>query len=432
MTASPGWGASQPSAERWALAALVSAALLVRLALAVVTPAFQAPDEEGHLYYVEFLGENARLPEQPARTIEVWLDPASHAYHPPLAYLSFVPLERGLSAAGASPEWKLRALRAQNALYGAATVWIGYLVVALLTPLRDPRRWMVAALLAFVPGFVGVTSSLNNDGLANLLALLLWVPLLGGVRRRLRPWLLGALFGAACLSKLTVLVLAPVLLIVPLLRRDVDRVKAVEQLLIAGAVAAVMAAPWMLRNQLVYGNPLAIGVGSFSFTWLQTLLPADVVARVAEPMPGKALLQFWGRFGIYNNLSWSPIPWVLLPLAAIALPGWLLAWRERARDALERSAPAFFAALVLSSAGLAYFSLTYYGGWQGRYVYPALLPVCALLAGGWSRVLPERSRIGFVGGLAGVLLALDGVLVWKLHAFFATQAPVSWGLARAL
>ena len=77
--------------ERAGIAALVAAALVLRIAFAWVLPVFQAPDEEAHFRYVAFLGEERTLPVQPERSLELFADPMHQAYQPPLAYASLAP-----------------------------------------------------------------------------------------------------------------------------------------------------------------------------------------------------------------------------------------------------------------------------------------------------------------------------------------------------
>jgi hypothetical protein len=46
--------------------------------------------------------------------------------------------------------------------------------------------------------------------------------------------------------------------------------------------------------------------------------------------------------------------------------------------------------LLLLLVGVVPFSITYYGGWQGRYLYPGLVPAAALLASGGACWLDAR------------------------------------------
>jgi hypothetical protein len=412
------------------LPVLLAAALSVRLLLVVGIPPYQAPDERAHVRYVEHVVANRRLPVQPPpefpRVITAW----EQYFQPPLAYVLFAPLARASALAGATDAQRVRWLRAQNALYGAATVLVGFWVVASVTPAADPRRWLVAVWLAFLPGFVGATSAVNNDGLAVLLCTAVWLPLIAPVRSTARPVVLGAALGVACLAKLTALPLVPLLLVAPLLRGATAR-EAFREIAVAGAVAGVVMAAWLARNVLLYGEPFGTSRALLSSDWLATLLPPEAVAAGFAPQPLKAFLQFWGRFGVYNNLDWVGIPTLLVPIAALSAAGWLRA-RPSAGDAVDRHAALFLLSVVLATAVMVVQAFQYYSGWQGRYLYAALLPASALLASGWARWFRGRRSGVAVAALALALLAVDLAMAWKLQRFYATARPARWGLRLSL
>jgi hypothetical protein len=437
--------------ERRGIAVVLAAAFLLRLAFVWVLPVFQAPDEEAHFRYVEYLGERRALPVQPERSLELFADPMHQAYQPPLAYASLVPVERTFATLGAPLHVRLRALRVQNALYGTATVLIGVVVAMRLTRRGDPRRLLTALALAFLPGFVAVGAAVNNDSLANLLAAALWLALIPAAGREASAWRSGAVLGAACLAKLSNLALAPLLFAVPLLRDRRNPVGALRFAAIAIATASVSMLPWMLHNVARYGDPLAIGVGSLAFDWLESVLPADALSGLSRVRYANAFFQFWGRFGIANNLAWVGVPVALVPISLLAAVGWL---RGRARsdartgpDAFDAWAPAWLIAAALSIAALVQFSLVYAGAWQGRYLYSAMLPFALLFAGGWSRLLPsgvsansahrdsesrgraERPAANshrVVLALAVLLAAINVVVLVKLGILFAQEPPGRW------
>jgi hypothetical protein len=426
--------------DRASIALVVAAALAIRMAFAWVLPAFQAPDEEAHFRYVAFLGEQRALPSQPERSLGLFADPMHQAYQPPLAYASLVPVERAFAAAGASARVRLRAMRLQNALYGALTVLIGSLVAMRLTRRGDPRRLLTAVALAFLPGFVALGAAVNNDSLANLLAAALWLTLIPAAGRERSAWRSGLLLGAACLAKLSSLVLAPLLFVVPLLQNRSDLRGALRFAAIAAAMAVLVLLPWMGHNLAQYGSPLAIGVGSIPFDWLESVVPGAELEGFTRARYGNAFFQFWGRFGIANNLTWIGVPIALVPIAGLAALGWLLGHpRADAPDAFDAWAPAWLLAAALATAGLVQFSLSYVGAWQGRYLYSAILPWALLFAGGFARLLrfdasadPEqrertatRARRAIVV-LALVLALVNVIALAKLLAFFAEAPPGSW------
>lgn len=427
--------------DRTSIAVVVAAALAIRLAFAWVLPVFQAPDEEAHFRYVEFLGEERALPIQPERSLELFSDPMHQSYQPPLAYASFVPLERAAVAAGASLRTRLRALRVQNAIYGALTVWVGAIVATRLTRRGDPRRLLTAIALGFLPGFVAVGAAVNNDALANLLAAAFWLTLIpgeasagrAGQGARIAGWS-GAVLGAACLAKLSSLALAPLLFAVPWLRDRGDPRGALRFGAIALATAALVMLPWMAHNVSHYGNPLAIGAGSLAFDWIESVVPGAELEGFRRARYGNAFFQFFGRFGIANNLSWVGVPIALVPLAAIAAAGWLRGRRGRDRpeaDDFDTWAPVWVLAVALATAALVQFSLAYAGAWQGRYLYSAMGPVALLFAGGLARWLPagdagERRARPVVAAIALLLVLVNAIVLAKLVTFFADTPPGRW------
>jgi hypothetical protein len=408
--------------HRLALAAVFAVAFAARLAMALVVAPFQAPDEAAHLRYVEFLGRTGRLPVQPPTpTPHYW----EQFYQPPLAYAALAALEKPLAAAGFSEHDRLRALRVANALLGSSIAPMAYAAVARLVPPGDWRPLLAALVAALLPGFAANASVLNNDTLANSLAAALWLSLLSRGPAMRVAVTSGLVLGAACLAKLSVLALAPLLFVAPLCldsRRPGD---ALRRGAVAGLVAAAFVLPWLVRNQLVYGSPLAIGVGSIPFASLAGILPDEMIAAAARPRPDRAFLQFWGHFGIYNNLHWRVLPYTLVPLASLGLAGWVCR-PHMPEGRFARAAAAALVALALAAAGLTAFSLRYHAAWQGRYLYTAAVPVAMLLAGGWHRIVPARLRSAFALFLVASLLALDALVALRLHAFFSATPAARW------
>jgi hypothetical protein len=205
-------------------------------------------------------------------------------------------------------------------------------------------------------------------------------------------------------------------------------------------MAVLVLLPWMGHNLAQYGSPLAIGVGSIPFDWLESVLPGAELEGFTRARYGNAFFQFWGRFGIANNLTWIGVPIALVPIAGLAALGWLLGHpRADAPDAFDAWAPAWLLAAALATAGLVQFSLSYVGAWQGRYLYSAMLPWALLFAGGFARLLrfdasaePEqRERAATharraIVALALALAAVNVIVLGKLLAFFAKAPPGSW------
>ena len=418
--------------ERRVVVGLVAVAVAIRVGFALTLPPLQSPDERAHFDYVQHLAAHRTLPVQPELTPAEAFEGWPQSYQPPLAYLTFVPVAAATRAWDAGPGQRLRALRLQNAIYGGLLVAIVFGIARRLRPPGHPLRLLAPLFVACLPGLAGNAGSLNNDTLANLLAAGLWwvwLALAPGLRRSLA---IGVLFGAACLTKLTAATLAPLLLVVPWLQRRSLRGALAEGCL-AAALALLLMLPWMLRNLALYGDPLAVGAGSFAFETLTGVLPPDLIEQARQPAPGKALLQLFGRFGVANNLSWTPVPSVWLPLAALGLAGWL---RPRSTggsaDDFTTWAVGFTLAALLTGAGLVAFSLGYYGAWQGRYLFVCITPIALLLCEGGARWLPRGRTALAIALLAVLLIALDVALIWQLDGFFADTPARLWGQRTSL
>lgn len=406
--------------------ATFAAALAVRLALVFTLPPYQAPDERAHVRYVEYVVRQKALPAQPRQAPTEALRFWPQYYQPPLAYLLFAPTWAAARAVGAPEDTAVRALRVQNAVYGAIAAALVAGFVARLTPRGDPRRLAAAAVAALLPGLAASGAAVNNDGLANLLASALWLPLVAARSRRAAASAAGLVLGAGCCAKLTVLPLAPLLFLVPWLERRQDPIGALRCGALAAAAAAVVFAPVALRNIWVYGHPLAIGAGSFELSALADSVRPEALAALSEPRPLRVLQRFVGGFGIYGQLRFVPAEVTWGALALVAGVGWLARGGVRWRDGLERHAPALALALGLAVAGLLFFSVRYYGGWKGRYLQPALLPIAVLLASGWCRMAPARVARLLFAWIALALLLLDVALVLAVGRFFAATPPSRW------
>lgn len=409
--------------EKWLLVALCIAAFAVRAAFAFVTPVGEWPDEQAHLRYVEHLAHHRTLPVQPTFVFEEVVEQWEESYQPPLAYLLYVPTYQMVVDSNTIHPAFL--LRLQNALYGALTVVVGYLAIAFLTPAADPRRLFTGIMLAAVPGFAGNTAAVNNDGLANLLAAALWLPLLCSLRPVPRAVLSGAAFATAAYAKLSVMPLAPMLLFAPLLvhRRSVR--EAFRDASLSATVAVSIGLPWMLRNVSLYGHPLALDAGgTISITWAREYWVREsgstgAMGLIASPM--RSFQEFWGVFGVQNQLLWEVLSIVLTTLAAFGLVGWIVAAKSRQLDRFECVSSVFAAAVTFSAGSVVWASMTYVGAAQGRYLYPVALPIVALIACGWARLVPEGAARPAVLALAILLAALDLGVLAKLAAFYSAS-----------
>lgn len=419
MTLSALW--PRTTGERAALVALLLAYLLLAAAFAALTPAWQNPDEPAHYNYVAQVARAGCCPViEPGDWSSAYLDELKAArfaperlalldtiqyedHQPPLYYLLAAPVYQ---LSGGSP----LALRLFSALLGAGVVLCAYLVVRAMLPERPAVALGAAALVAFLPQHLAMTAAINNDALAELLigaGLLLAVLHVKGAR--VPAWALGVVAGLIFITKASGYPAAAVLLLAVVLRHGRAALPHMAAFLIP---ALALGALWWLRNLGVYGVPDFLGLAAHDRVVVGQPRTADAIADVGLGRHLVSGLQttfnsFWGQFG------WMALPlqgWMYLLFQAVTLAG--LAGLAVGRWALPRPEPppgqrqAWLLLGLVMALGLLAFAYynTEFIQFQGRYLYPALIPFALLLA-----------------------LGVDNLGCWLLPRF----APARW-LAPAL
>ena len=414
---------------RLVLAGIILLYLGIGALYALNTPPWQSPDEPAHYNYIaQIAGEGccpviapgdwdaAYLSELTTEQFpeEADLSPLEYEDHQPPLYYLLLSVVYGLTGGS------LLALRLATLVLGAGVVLLTYATVARLFPVRLTLALGAAAFVAFIPQHLSVLASVNNDALAELvLAALLAVstaylgnPVLpdsGGeprpATRRPRPALLGLLAGLAFLTKLTVY--APAVLVVALalvIRWRAERRSFgwfAGQAAWAAGGALALGALWWARNAVVYGWPDIFAQAAHEAAVVGQLRTADLIAEIgAGPFALRLLTttfhSFFGQFG-WMAVPMSPRVYLVVGLfLAGTLAGLALlptALPEVTLAAPRRAVLAIFGALaVLVLLQFAYYNLTFVQH-QGRYLYPALVPLgLAVTAGwwGWSRWLAAR------------------------------------------
>lgn len=431
---------SAVTVERAAAAVILLVYAVLAALYALLTPAWQVPDEPAHYNYIRQVAAEGCCP---ALTADDWdadylatltgsgfapqhlekLASVQYEDHqPPLYYLLAAPVYR---LTGGS----LAALRLFSALIGAGVVLCVY-GVARATGAEPPVRLGAMAFAAFLPQHVAILAGVNNDGLAGLIVgagtLLAVLQASGRLPGRRGVLLLGGMVGLGFLTKASTLLLGPLAALAIYLRwrRGADR--RLVGLLAAWAwfllPALLLGALWWGRNVALYGWPDVMGLGRHDAVVVGQPRTADWIAArgpwgwLAEGVR-VTFQSFWGQFG------WMGVPmpgWVyavllaftvlsaagLIPLAIQARRG---ALTPAARDALVLLA----ALLALGIAQFIYYNLTFVQ-FQGRYLYPALSALALAFAGGWAgwtSLLPDR--------WAGRLRWLPAAMMWGLAGLAA-------------
>ena len=430
---------------RWLLASIVAVYLVLAGLYNAFTPAATAdqhnPDENAHMLYV--------------RSVTAGHLPVFHiggadyeAHQPPLYYLASAPIYLAIHGQGEAAA--THAVRWVSTLFGLCLIVVTALCVLTLFP-DDPLLALLTALLVgWLPGNVSLCASVTNDSLTNLVLALALLFLIRFARyqdgERTAAFrcaaALGVLVGIGIWTKTSTLLLLPaiaVALYLPVRAKRLSAANAAATAGVAFGLGIVLGLPWLLRNQLLYGDPVAQHVFLNGFGG--TAQAADIARYVFSGSLGDYLLgvarwtfaSFWGVFDSMR-LFWgqdphgpTPSPAADLPtfydglalLCIIAAAGLIRIFVSK--KPFSETQRTVFGAFVTLIAGteLAHlrFVLTFFQA-QGRYLYPSLLPLAFFFALGWRGMVKNNAvYVGVAAALAVGMLALN------LYALFGLLAP---------
>lgn len=417
--------------------------VVLALHMGQAVPLFENSDEAEHFLYAHTLASTGEIPLiQPREQLNEADSPLArwnnHAHHPPLYYaitaLAIGGFDRSHLADYLRPndliftreitaqnpnKWlhspqpaidetpqALQVARWLNTAFGLITLCLIY-KAGLQTSHKRSIGLLAMAFAAALPTFISIHSSVSNDPLVVLTfsAGVLWCLRL--LHRRRITWrddlLISLILAAAALSKLTGAALWGVVLLALLLaiwRGRLHWQRAIQTLLIAVVLFAILAGWWYVRNWQLYGDPLALD--ATAAMWGRTFddiqnTPLEEIQRVA--------LSYWMMVGYRHQPVFAPDWFYALAacLVGSSLIGWL--WPKtrplRWPDALVLLATlgGMIALLVMGTLNV---DISY-----GRLLLPAIVPVAVLLAIGWHQLplkLGPLFLIGYVIAAAVVLI----------------------------
>ncbi len=290
--------------NRLALLILVVVYIPVCLTFSLLTREWEAPDEASHVYNVEYILQHHSFPRiSAANLLESVQPPLYYAFEAGWQRLLGIPaftpvvvpaktppesfaINHLLYSTDYTPSQHVQAvrvheLRIPSMLFGLATVLLTY-AAARIVGMRELWALACGLVVALWPKDLVAWSSVTNDALIiPLCSLALVLYLLADrataqgrlPRRRFHLLAMGAVLGAAAITKLTILpvtVVFFVLALVPALRkgRDVqERLRCVLDVVLAAVAFLVVSGWWFVRNHHLYGQFLATKVSE------QHLLP---------------------------------------------------------------------------------------------------------------------------------------------------------------
>jgi hypothetical protein len=443
---------------------ILGAFFILSIIYARATPILEASDELWHFGMVDYLADNRALPVQDP-TIETTY--RQEGSQPPLYYTLAAILVSGVNrddfeslleynphAQVGNPgavgnknillrdslnppyEGTVQAvfmIRGLSILLASVTIFAVY---ATTIQISGPSYAMLAAgLTAFNPMFLFISSSVNNDNLVTALtSLIIWqVVVMGWHGFKLwRSILIAVLIALASLSKLSGLVLIPVVLFAAgyIAYRDDKQREFVTLLVLIGVAWAAIAGWWYVRNILLYGE----------------LFGTQMMVQVAGPRAGVFTpltlinefegfrISYWGWFGGLTILTFPWFYWLTDALTVIAIIGLVLALRKSLpyimRDMQEYgrvfavtdllnmywlyAAAVFAATVALGLIGVITWTAQTYAS-QGRLLFPFIVGISALLASGLQYFVRQQRKwllsFGVSGGLGMIALVIPFISI---------------------
>jgi hypothetical protein len=454
-----------PRVERRILVALLALYLILAVQFALGTPLWQVPDEPAHYSFVRHVAENWTLPElkegdyshyyfETAKRYRfVQMDMTRFRYEshqPPLYYMLMAPVHAAATGLGLHPVYTIRLA---SAILGLVALLLAYHVVRHVFP-NDPRIALGAtAFAAVLPMHVTMVAAVNNDVLAELMIAAVALQLVKPAQPRWtwqRAALLGATLGLAALTKLQSYVafglVAGALAWDSLAKQEPDRRLALRRAFGLGtmilAIALLVVAPWLLRNAHVYGwNDLLalqrhdqVVEGQLTTT---EFIRANGLKPLLVSFVQTTFQSFWGQFGWMGVVLHPRFYLGAALLSGIVASGFAAAVVRVARTRRALGAPRLREGTLMLLWGL--ITLAGYLWWnasyvqhQGRYLFPAIVPLGAAFAIGLREVLVGDQRIPYVAlGALLLYLIIDGIRWRNLKVFSTLMAIGAAGLMAA-
>ncbi len=413
-------GSIKQQTSRLSLFILLASFLIVTTLYNLSIPIGEAPDEADHIRFVEIIRKTGQLPTIPKDSPRY----SYEAEQPPLYYLLEAVWIKLLWPSDAlTPDLKsnpsfssetnfsfdrhtapnvflhdypagrdlpAHIMRLLSSLLGLLTLLCIWRTAWLVWPQSSGIAIFAVGFAAFLPGFTFTSSTVTNDTLATTTGALI---LFGSVYMLKKGptvqavLLLGSAVGLGMLSKRSIIVMLPLLIIIPLLTPAITRKR---KLIAVGAIALIALAIgiWpLVSNLLTYGDPFATAV---------TMAAKQELISPLQGRPGYWLSpgyhlalynSLWGAFGIRSidlpNLVYA----LYYVLCLLALVGFIRR-RKDINGIQKRVLLILVIVFVLVNIGVDYQN-TQFWAVQGRLLLPALAAIALMVGQGLAMVARE-------------------------------------------
>jgi 4-amino-4-deoxy-L-arabinose transferase-like glycosyltransferase len=460
--------------ERRIIILLLAGYALLALIYSVVTPPFEASDELWHYPMVKYMADNSlQLPPQDPLNQGAWRQEGSQ---PPLYYMLAAILTSGIDtsdmenvrrinphadigiirpdgnanmmvhrANAESFPWQgtilaLQISRIFSIILSVGTLIVTYAVARELFAEQPHIRLAAVAFTAFLPMFVFISASVNNDNLSNLLGNLITLLIVRLLKQTTLPhWrtyaVLGIATGAGLLAKLNIGFLIPIIalsLLIISIRLGNWR-PFIFGGVISGGLTILIAGWWYLRNWQLYQDPT--GLNMFLSIVGRRAIPANAAQLWSER--DSFLQAYWGFFGGVNVPMPTPIYAIFNVIGALGILGvilFIVARLIQRTDTLRSWLPYAVTIIWIVVSFVSYLRWTAETpASQGRLLFGALASLSIWLAVGLSWWLPHRWQPLPLGLASAYLIGVSAISPFAFIApAYALPQPTAPTNAQAL
>jgi len=446
--------------ERKVLLLFLALSLVRGVIYSAVIPPWQAPDEPKHFEYVRLVFEKRRPitaadlspslqkriissmleydfwklgygkfdPQAPPQTFaEIWPQSPTMLLAPPLYYLISAPWQ---FLASKDIAMQLYIARLVSVTLGVLVVLVSFLTAKELFPGDISLLIGIPAFVCFLPMYTYVTSSVMNDNLANLLASLILYFMVMIFRRGFtltRAFMIATIFTLGAFTKRTVFFLVPTVVAgVPIYfwGRELKVTPNLRRIGLIAFLGILLIILGVLVSQELQAKLLAV-VLLFSqslYRWafyspahlsaiVRALLTAEFLKFLQFAIP-VLFESFWAYFG-WLKIPLAPVWYRIIILTCLAAflglsrfglsvlrkPELLACWQKQS---LLLFCISFIFILVITISFFSFSALRPYPvPPQGRYLFPAIVPIATLFMLGVSELFPiqirERAMVVLIG-----------------------------------
>ncbi len=423
-----------------------------------IVPAFEAPDEVGHISYINFLQKHKTLPDQAVDSLKEPLQ----GHQPPLYYLALysinyafnsdkpieyklalnplhvwnggknqhVPYYMHIDNAG-SPGNFFHVFRLISVLLGMLNIVFIYKIALIV--LKDKQAALLPVIFAAtLPQFAFISGVINNDNPVNLFSTMSIYYLLkmlnepGNVRNYI---LTGLSIGLGIITKKTIYFIFPVTAFVIVLNllanSPAERKRAARGTFFAAASALLISSLYLYHNIASYGE--VVGLKEEFSTFGKFDSHSLFSYYFIYPFSQEFFKSFVGYPGLMNVL----LPKIFYLFYAVLFGAGFLSVVIRFKKILKerQGSIVLFLAIAACMAGIIYFN-TLLSQFQGRFLFPVISAVFVSVSIGLIEFAGIFRRPGFKKYLAPALIAaliiFDIMSVIVTYKFYFT--PSQYGM----